>query len=116
SYPKVVGADAFFNIGQQLYIIGSKGIFRLEGDSTETVYRFAETDNLIFSATEVSPGVVAIAGCKGLFTFDLKTNTLQVAFREKNNCVRSLWKYREYLFFGTYGSGYFIMKDGVIKR
>jgi signal transduction histidine kinase len=31
------------------------------------------------------------------------------------SCVRSTWKYKDYIFFGTYGKGFLVWKNGVLK-
>jgi len=31
------------------------------------------------------------------------------------NCIRTLWKYKDYLFIGTYGKGYYIYRNGKMK-
>lgn len=115
-YPKIIGATAMVQSGHRLYIITNKGISVLQGDSARSLYPFTKPDNIIFQAIELEPAKLAIATCEGLFRYDIQANRMDTLFAENNTCIRSLWKYGEYLFFGSYGSGYFIMKQQQVRR
>jgi ligand-binding sensor domain-containing protein len=81
------------------------------------LYRYQKdlAGTAFFDFTEISPGILAVATCGGLFRFDTRSQRFDTIFTKENICVRSIWKYKDYVFFGTYGSGFYIYKNGVIK-
>jgi signal transduction histidine kinase len=103
--------------GGQLYLASEFGIFRLEGDSLRTLFRHTGNNKLYthFDMKEISPGVLAIANCNSLLSFDIKTGKTSVLYDPGNYCVRSIWTYKDYVFFGTYGDGLFISRNGKVK-
>jgi signal transduction histidine kinase len=103
--------------GTQHYLANSLGVGILEADSVRTLYKYAgkNVGNITFDIQEIHPGILAIATCGGLFRFNVTTSKLDTIFSKENICVRSIWKYKDYVFFGTYGSGFYIYKNGLIK-
>lgn len=100
--------------GNQLYIFAPDGIFRLFGDS---IHKLLNVPNKHFTvARETSPGLIDLAGCDGLYRYDLGKNKLDTLFVNPGACIRSLWNYGDYIFFGTYGKGYYIYHNGVVKQ
>jgi signal transduction histidine kinase len=104
-------------LGNDFYMANNSGIGILEDDSLRFLYKYPEraTGNITFDFREISPGIFAVATCGGLFRFNVSTHQLDTVFSKENVCVRSFWKYGDYLFFGTYGSGFYVFKDGKIK-
>ncbi len=119
-YKKITLYDqaAFTYVDNQLYVVFDKGIAKTEGDSLQFVYPFVnnEVGNLVYRVLVIKPGVLAIATCKGTYFFDLASKKLTSIYKNENFCVRSLWYYNDYLFFGTYGGGFFCYKNGVLKK
>jgi signal transduction histidine kinase len=103
--------------GTDFYLANNNGIGILAADSMKFLYKYPEkaVGNITFDLQEISPGILAIATCGGLFRFNVNTHQLDTVFSKENICVRSVWKYKDYLFFGTYGSGFYIWKNGKIK-
>ena len=103
--------------GNNFYLANNNGIGILEDDSVRFLYTYPEkaVGNITFDIREISPGKLAIATCGGLFRFNTNTHQLDTLFSKENICVRSIWKYGDYLFLGTYGSGFYIWKSGKIK-
>jgi signal transduction histidine kinase len=103
--------------GNNFYLANNSGIGILEGDSLRFLYKYPEkaTGNITFSIQEINPGILAVATCGGLFRYDIGAKKIDTIFSKENVCVRSTWKYGDYLFFGTYGSGFFVYKDGKVK-
>lgn len=102
----------------QLFAASYKGIAVLSGDSLRYVYRYKQYNKLgsmPYAMIETQPGILTLASCKALMQFNTATAQLDTLFSIQNNCIRSMWKYRDYLFFGTYGNGYYILKDGLVK-
>jgi signal transduction histidine kinase len=99
-----------------LYLADEKGIGRMEGDRLRYLYYFPENQHTTcYSMAESSPSVLLVATCQGLLRFQTKTLKLDTILFTKGVCVRSIWKYRDYVFFGTYGMGYFIWKNDKIS-
>lgn len=111
-YSQLVMTEA----GGRLYLADESGIYRLQGDSLQEVFAY-KFDRLRthFSMTEVAPGRLAIATCYELLQYDITAGKLDTIFAGGNYCVRTVWKYKEYVFFGTYGNGLYISKAGKVK-
>jgi len=110
--------DGFVRSDSGLYIANAIGLGILRTNSVEYLQRYPQADvnsNVPFAMLEISPGLLAIGCCNGLFTFDTHTRRLDTLFHSPGTCVRALWKYKDHLFIGTYGKGIFIWKDGVLK-
>ncbi len=101
----------------QVYYADYKGIFRVEGDTLHALYRHPEDNypRLPYDMKEIEPGILAVASCNALLRFDTRTFKLDTIFNSGNYCVRTIWQYRDYIFFGTYGGGLFIYKSGRVK-
>lgn len=101
-----------------LYVANAVGIGVLREDHVDYLYRYPQADvnsNVPFTMIELSPGVLAIGSCNGLFTFGVRSRRLDTLLHEPGTCVRALWKYKDHLFIGTYGKGIYIWKDGALK-
>jgi len=116
-YPKIKWGDIVAESGGKIYLANLLGIGILEEDSLRLLYKYTKEQAgvVTFDFTELSPGVLGMATCSGLLRFNTATHVLDTLFTKENICVRSIWKYKDYVFFGTYGSGFYIMKDGIIK-
>jgi signal transduction histidine kinase len=64
---------------------------------------------------EMSPGQLAIATCNGLLRYNTRTCVMDTLLYIPGICIRALWKYKGFLFIGTYGRGIFLCKDGKIR-
>ncbi len=101
-----------------VYIALDNGFAVLEKDSLR--YLFQKEMEAPFSLgvidmIELSPGILAVATCKGLITYDVNALRSDTLLSFPGYCIRSLWKYRDYLFIGTYGKGYYVYKNGKTK-
>ena len=117
AYPKIKWGDIVTESGGNIYIVNPRGIGILQGDSLLFLCEYPKNlvGTVTFDFTEISPGILAVATCSGLLRFNTTTHKLDTIFSKENICVRSIWKYKDYVFFGTYGSGFYIYKNGVIK-
>ncbi|MBL0145779.1 MAG: ATP-binding protein [Chitinophagaceae bacterium] len=104
--------------GNNTWLANSKGIFKLSDTGFQEVYKQATeaAGNLVFSFTEIKPGILALASCNGLFSFSTKNLKLDTIFSLKDYCVRTIWKYKDYVFFGTYGAGFYVYKNGIVHQ
>jgi len=117
-FPKIKWGNLVAESGSSIYMAENNGIGILEDDSLRYLYRYPKLQdgNTSFDFKEIAPGILAVATCNGLFRFDTHNNKLDTLFKKENICVRSIWKYKDYVFFGTYGAGFYIMKNDVIKQ
>ena len=102
---------------EHLYLARDSGIYRLQDDSLALLYAYDldRKSGMDYDMDEISPGILAIASCNSLLLFNIFTNQLDTLFGPGNYCFRSIWKYKDYVFFGTYGGGLFIYKNGKLK-
>jgi len=110
--------DGFVRSEGDLYVVNAVGVGVLRKDRIDYQYRYPKPDingNAPFAVLEMSPGLIAIATCDGLFRYNILTHAVDTLWRAPGICVRSLWKYRGYLFIGTYGKGIFLYKNGQIR-
>jgi signal transduction histidine kinase len=116
AYPKIwnnAGA-AFVKCNNKLFIAHTSGIGFLDGDSVQYLYRSA-SNITPYDMLQLKQDVLALATCNTLVLINTTTSKLDTVFTTTDNCIRTLWKYEDYLFFGTYGKGYYVYKDGIIK-
>jgi signal transduction histidine kinase len=120
AYPKArLGTQTVMTmVKEHLFFINNIGIGQLENDSIRYFYKHPDDNNisrLHFDLKEIVPGVLGIASCNALLQFNIATHKLDTLYNAGKYCVRSLWKYKDYLFFGTYGNGLFIYRNGKVK-
>ena len=113
---KIAGSSnlVFVNSSGKDYAANKNGIYLIDGDGLRQVYQFNSIGDP-FSMAELQPGILAIATSIGLFSCNLSTGKLDTLLHKKA-IVRSLWKYKSYLFAGTYGDGIYVLKDNIIKK
>lgn len=107
----------------RLYVITDKDIGEIAGRQFRPLYQLpfrpGSLNNALqpTAAIEWQPGILAIATEKLLF-FDtekgIPPDTLSIPGLSVS--VRSLLKYGDYLFIGTYGQGFYVYKNGVVKK
>ena len=101
--------------GNKTYIANDIGLGVLQGDSLHYFFYFKERNwTSPYTMAELSPGVFAVACCQ-LYRCNTLTDIADTLLDLPDNCARALWKYKDYLFIGTYGKGYFIYKNGRMK-
>lgn len=104
--------------GRKFIIATDEGLGILQQDSLHFLYKRPRTDRSSFAPfdmVEISPGVFIIAFCSHLIRFNTVTNSIDTLSADPNSCFRTLWKYKDYLFIGTYGKGYYIYRNGKLK-
>jgi signal transduction histidine kinase len=102
----------------ETYLANNIGIGKLSGDSITYAYKYpSNIPNLnTYDFQEIQKGIFAIAGCSGLLRFNTATSKLDTIFAIPNACFGGIWRYKDYVFWGSYGYGYFIYKNGVVKK
>jgi len=120
AYPKILSGNHFaisYSKGNY-YVATDSGLGVLQQDSLYFLFKRTFQNGIEFSPysmAEISPGVFLIACCSQLIRFDLATNTADTIVNDPTGCFRTLWKYKDYLFIGTYGKGYYVYKNGKMK-
>lgn len=101
----------------KLYLANENGIYVLSGDSLLQLFAYKTPNKqyIHFDMKELRPGVLAIANCNSLLSFDIDARRIDTLFRTDNYCVRTIWIYKDYVFFGTYGNGLYCMKGNVVR-
>jgi signal transduction histidine kinase len=105
------------NAGNNLFAANPSGILELVSDSFRYVYKSPQkvVGNLVYDVKEIQPGILFLATCAGVLRYNISTASIDTLLNNPNGCIRTIRKYKDYVFFGSYGSGYFIYKDGETK-
>lgn len=102
----------------RFYIATYRGLGYLEGDSIH--FLFTPPANKTFSppyaVLDFGPGILGVASCDGLILYDIKKIKTDTLLGKTGNCYRNLWKYKDYIFIGSYGDGFYMWKDGKLKH
>jgi hypothetical protein len=118
-YPRIQGGETIVKemTGGKIMLVTAFGIGWLTGDSIQYLYKHPQItyNSPTYSIEEIEPGVVLLATCSGILKFNTYNNKFDTLLRSVGSCIRSTWKYKDYIFFGSYGKGFFIWKNGVLK-
>jgi signal transduction histidine kinase len=118
-YPKIRGAEIIIkemSDGKKLAVT-EFGIAWLINDSLQYLYKHPDIsyNTGSYKVEETEPDIVLLATCSGILKFNTVTKKLDTVLKSQGSCIRSTWKYRDYIFFGSYGKGIFIWKNGSIR-
>lgn len=118
-YKKIQGAEIVItelSNGKKLAVT-EFGIAWFIGDSLQYIYRHPAVsyNTASYKAEEIEPGVVLLATCAGILKFDTNKKLVDTVFKSVGYCIRSTWRHKDYIFFGTYGKGFLIWKNGMLK-
>ncbi len=118
-FPKVVVNNHLLMkmVGGELFIINNAKIYRLNGDTLALYERLfpPDTGTGVYAIEEIQPGVLASSSCHYVVLYHTITRRIDTLFRTTNACIRSLGKYKNYLFIGTYGEGIYVSRNGITK-
>src|SRR6202012_199919 len=81
--------DGFTRSEGDLYVANAIGIGVLRGQTIDYQYRYPQANinsNVPFSMLEMSPGLLAIATCDGLFRFNIVNHRLDTLLRMPGIC------------------------------
>ncbi len=99
----------------KIYIANNEGLGVLQDDTLHyLVYSKERNWSFPYTMAELSPGVFAVSNCQ-LYRCNTLTGIIDTLLDLPDNCVRVVWKYKDYLFIGTYGKGYYIYRNGKMK-
>ena len=113
----------FAETRNRLYVISDVAIAEITGDQYKLVYKLPYSANTLKNSLnpdaiiEWKPGILAIATEK-LVLFDtekrMRLDTIPIPGLTIK--VRALLKYGDYLLIGSYGQGFYMYKNGVVKK
>jgi signal transduction histidine kinase len=119
TYPRIRGSEIITKemTGGKQMLVTEFGIGWLMGDSIQYIYKHPQItyNSSSYSIEEIAPGIVLLATCSGILKFNTNNNKIDTLLKSVGSCIRSTWKYKEYIFFGSYGKGFFVWKNGVLK-
>ncbi|MDP4254290.1 MAG: HAMP domain-containing sensor histidine kinase [Bacteroidota bacterium] len=101
-----------------LYVANAIGIGCLRDHRIDYGYQYPRPDvnnDVPFAMMEWAPGQLLVATCQGLLRYDTHRQKVDTILSLPGTCVRALWKYKGYLFIGTYGRGIFLWKNEVMR-
>lgn len=116
--PPVQSNFAMTYAGGQYYFSYYLGTGILAGDSLRYLFRPEKNKTqqaAPYAMLEFSPGVLGVASCDGLLLYNVSNHTTDTLLKPFGYCVRTLWKYKDYIFIGSYGKGFYIWKNGKLK-
>jgi len=112
--PPVQESFAMCYSNGRYYLVTARGLGVLENDSVRLL--FEPSANKPFAAPytmqEFRPGVLGVASCDGLILYDIINRKVDTLISMPGFCIRSIWKYKDYFFIGSYGKGFYIWKNG----
>lgn len=114
NYLSGAGYVSFMEKDGIAYVANHQGLYKIINDSLLPMCLYNGM-GYPFSLSEYKTGTIGIAMSRGLFKFDLATKKFDTLVITQSP-VRHLWKYKDYLFIGTYGEGIFVMKGERIKK
>ena len=117
-YPKIQGSETIVqDITGKRLLVTEFGIGLFVNDSIQYLYKHPEItyNSATYKVEEIEPGVLLLATCSGILKFNFSNNRLDTILSSIGSCIRSTWRYKDYIFFGTYGKGFLIWKNGILK-
>ncbi|HNL65466.1 MAG TPA: ATP-binding protein [Ferruginibacter sp.] len=118
TYPTITNSNIVTELGGRIYMADLYGIGLLDADTLRYLYRYPKelAGTVTFDFTPLNNEELAVATCAGLLRYHIRKQRLDTIFSQENICVRSIWKYKDYVFFGTYGGGFYIYRNGSFRR
>ena len=119
-YPKIniSQSASVCKLNNTYYIATTLGLGKIEADSIYYLIKYSSPVNINndpFDLTIHDNKSLVYATCKNLLKYNLAEGRLDTLFTLKDYCIRTLKKYNDYYFIGTYGGGYYIYKNGITK-
>lgn len=113
----------FAETKDRIFVITDKVIADITNDQFQPLYQLPDFTNAQKHslnpdyAIEWKPGILAVAA-ENLIFFDIEKRTVPdtIPIPGLTAKVRTLLKYDDYLLIGTYGQGFYMYKDGKVKK
>jgi signal transduction histidine kinase len=113
----------FAETNGRLYVVSDVAIGEIAGDTYRRLYALPYTSDSLKNsfnpdaAIEWQPGILAIAAEKPiLFNINKASAPDTIHIPGLTAKVRSLLKYGDYLLIGSYGQGFYLWKNGIVKK
>jgi signal transduction histidine kinase len=113
----------FAEMDERMYVIFDLAIGEITGDRYRPLYKLPDSvnDPKGFLGPDAAigwkPGVLAIAAEKLLLFHRNRPTVLDtIVIPGVTTKIRALYKHGDYLLIGTYGQGFYMYKDGVVKK
>ena len=121
AYPKIqIQSNFALHVANnRIYLASSFGLGYISGDSLLRLFPLPAPPKTMaapYTMLEFSPGVLGVGSCDGLVLYHLATGKTDTLISSGGYCFRSLWKFRDYVFTGSYGKGFYIWKNGKLKK
>ena len=118
-YPRIPGSEIIVKeITEGRKLLATEfGIGLFVNDSIQYLYKHPEItyNSTSYKIEEIEPGIVLLATCTGILKFNINNHKMDTILNSVGSCIRSTWKYKDYIFFGTYGKGFLVWKNGILK-
>lgn len=119
----LVPKRVFAEMNGRIYVVSDLTIAEITDDRYQPIYKLptvtSNPNNYLGpdAVIEWKPGTLAIAGVK-LLLFNINNPSVldTIAIPGLTAKVRGLLKYNDYLLIGTYGQGFYIYKNGIVKK
>ncbi|MGE5521396.1 MAG: sensor histidine kinase [Candidatus Dadabacteria bacterium] len=90
-----------------LWMINSNGIYyHVNGNNFTSKVFTLNQNNIPYVVDRLNPGILLFGNCMGLFTYQPSTRKIDTILFYPQRCVRSIWRYNDKIFIGTYGEGW----------
>ena len=111
--------SAFLQIGDSIYLFSNFGVgFIDKSDTVKKIFAYGpmSATYTVYDVVLYNKGSVLMATSEGLFLYHLKTNTINLFYKDPNAThFRTLFSYKGYFLAGTYGGGVYVIHDDIIK-
>jgi len=117
SYNKIISQTFVSIVGSDTILANSTGIGKLDSDSMFYLYKYKQNYEslLIYEMEEIEPGILLLATSEGLYSYEVQRNNFHLFYNIPGTAIRTFNKIKDYIFFGTYGAGFYIYKNGIAK-
>ncbi len=122
---KILTPDLFFNKsvffqkGDSIYLISNYGVGILnKSDSIKKIFVNKKKSDtyFVYDVSNYDQNRLLVATSEGLYLFNIHSNSFKLFFKDQlGSHFRTIFKWNNYFFIGTYGSGIYVINNGVIK-
>ena len=112
--------NSFIQFKDDIYSINEKGVAKKGGNGFWQMvlnFKTVPTGFSVYQMSVVGDKDILVTTTDGLYIYNIVNNTFKRIFKDKNGAnFRSIFNLKGYYLIGTYGSGIYMYKDGIIKQ